>query len=233
MSNPEAMSYLTDGNRVHVILLPSIKEYQIDRVVDLRLPETRESFYQIFHTGKAPAEGDDSAFWRPLGNNISAFWEMIPELIDPFLGGTKEAQGGLTQAIGGYLRARGVAGLIYPSARNDSFAEIKAGQLSRYGGWNFVDYRHSPKPWLRHFVCTVPWQNAVMQGVSVQKPEVGEYAGSLAIEGVRRANQREYEESYGEARQELLAKLEAGPPVVLFLGSFNLDRIDAGIGDLN
>jgi hypothetical protein len=96
MSNPEAMSYLTDGNRVHVILLPSIKEYQIDRVVDLRLPETRESFHQIFHTGKAPAEGDDSAFWRPLGNNISAFWEMIPELIVPFLGGTKEAQGGLT-----------------------------------------------------------------------------------------------------------------------------------------
>lgn len=163
--------------------MPDVQWHEIPSVVDLRQPETRQSFFEVFRTGVQQTmdevELDGGTYYRMGGDNISRFEEMIPELVDPHLGGTDAGNEGLTQAIGDYLRAKGVSGLIYPSARTDSYVEFKNAQMARFGGWNFVDFRGSKrKPHIRNFVMVGPWSQRVMGGVEVQAPDKGDFAGS-------------------------------------------------------
>lgn len=210
---------LRDENLVHVMILPLVQWHEIPDVVDLRLPEVRQAFFDIFRTGAALSDPSQTASYsRPMGDNIHRFEEMIPEFIDPDLGGTDQGQEGITQMIGGYLRNSGTTALIYPSARNDCGVEFRNGKMANHWGWNLVDYRTSkPSLLAAHSVTLGPWQQTGLKGISVQSPVQGEFAGSLAIRGVSSANADLYENQYGEQRRGLLAKLRSGPPVVLLL----------------
>jgi hypothetical protein len=226
MSEPETLKYLTDENLVQVMLLPRVTHHSIDGVVDLRQPDTRRTFFDVFRVGRPPDPSKlKSGFYRPLGDQISDFWQMVPDLVDPHLGGTDEGQGGVTQAIGDYLRLKGVSGLVYPSARTDSYVEFRDGTVTGSGGWNFVDYRNAPKSTDHHFMIVSPWEQRTLQGVQVQSPPQGPFAGSFKISGLREANDARYEASYAEQRRALFERLQAGPPAVLLWGSTNLDVI--------
>jgi hypothetical protein len=66
----------------------------------------------------------------------------------------------------------------------------------------------------------------VVNGIKVQAPTAGTFAGSLKIEGPSAANQSLYDASSAE-RQELVDQVNAGPNSVLLLGSANLDVLAA------
>ncbi len=228
MSDPRAMGYLTDENLVHVIISPHVSRHTIENVVDLREPLTRKSFFNVFRTGRdrvAP-DSDDEIFHRPFGNNIETFAQMLPELLDVNVGGSDHGQGGTTQAIGNYLQCNGMSGLIYPSARADAFVEFHEGEMSRFAGWNYVDYRESETIFGNNVIMS-PWDQKAPPGFVVQSPSEGPYSGSLQTRGVRDFNEQLYENSYGYGRNQLLSKLNAGAPAVVFCGSMNLDLLAA------
>src|SRR6185503_6208124 len=102
-------------------------------------------FFRTFCRGSKDKNAVDFILRCSFGERVSGFYEMIPELINPSLGGAEDGINGSTQAVGCYLRAKGVSGVIYPSARQDSFAVFTNEQLTRWGGWNFVDYRTSSR----------------------------------------------------------------------------------------
>jgi hypothetical protein len=221
---------LTDERVAHVLLLPEVNHYEIAKVVDLRIPQTRDSFFEVFGTGKeievvdgAPA--GSASFWRPLGNNITEFRGMIPELIDPHIGGTSESRG-VTQQIGDYLRAKGVSALIYPSARNDSFAIFEDGRLTNFGGWNLVDFRgSSPDPELCHSVMMAPWHsNSIGPLAFVSAPANDRHAGSFTLDGLTKANEDAYERR-SQGRSQALRQQMHGCEDVVFRGSIRLDEM--------
>ncbi len=228
--DPAALAHLTDDALVHVMLLPTVAHADIDGVADLRLPETRETFFRVFRTGQEPAKDADAFFHRPYGGNIAHFWEMLPDLIAPDKGGADQAAGAVTQMIGAYLRAKGAAGLVFPSARNDSFVQFDDGRMVGFAGWNFVDFRTSPRDALnRHGVVMDPWRQDVLTGVEVERAEHGTHSGSIGLTGLAEANDAHYRAAFGPGREALMEKLRAGPPFAILYGSCNLDRI-AGKG---
>lgn len=223
------LSHLTDESIVHVMLMPEVEWSEIPDVVDLRLPETRESFFRIFRTGSDPKlhkELGAASYLRFEGDNISRFEEMLPEFIDPALGGTTEATEGITQVIGAYLRNSGAAGIVYPSARNDFGVEFLDGEMTGHMGWNFVDYRTSkPSVLAAHSIYMGPWRLNVLEGVHCEAPSTGKFRGSLVSRGVASANYELYESQYGEQRRGLLEKMRSGPPGGVLWGSTNLDEL--------
>jgi len=143
---------------------------QIQRTVDLRLPDVRDWFFRQFSKeqedgsivwmlGKAVArqmpqeirdelERDSvtiiSRFQRRAGiaPPPADFFGMLPTLMNPELGGGTAADGGaILQAIGTWMCRNEVGALIYPSARYDTFVEFKSQVTLDFGGWNLVDYR--------------------------------------------------------------------------------------------
>jgi hypothetical protein len=218
------LSTLTDDTLIHVMLLPLVERTAIPAVVDLRLPATREHFFRLFQVGRTASKG--ASFSRPLGNNISSFFEMLPELIDLAYGGGTDPAGGITQAIGCYLRGNGVSGIVYPSARNDCGANIHRGELMESWGWNFVDLQNAPAA-MKSWVCVSPWQKKVMKDVTVHVPPLGEFAGSFKITGLYKANTDVYEQSYSAERRALLDRINRrlGIKVVLLYGTTNLDAL--------
>ncbi|MGD9982039.1 MAG: hypothetical protein AB7H66_16875 [Hyphomonadaceae bacterium] len=128
-----------------------LKQVAIDNVVDLRLPATQRWFFETFRLG-------DGEFWRkPAGTNAQRFTDMLPTLYDTSLGGNE-----VTDAIGYCLRRMGAAGLIYPSARCNAAAIAENGTLSRWSGFNFVDFRHDSQESLstlpNTFLDQAEWQ---------------------------------------------------------------------------
>jgi hypothetical protein len=216
---------MTDSVCAQVLISPSVDEDKIENIVDLRDFETRESFYECFRIGQQESSGP--SFYRPLGDNISNFPGMIPELINFNLGGTNESTGGVTQAIGDFLRASGANGLIFPSARTDSVVAFDRGQMTDFGGWNFVDFRHSDRnPLVSSYVCLSPWPSEVLSGVRSRFAPGGRFAGSLAIEGVQEANDNLYEASYADGRRALLEELRNSRSMLL-TGTHRLDLLRA------
>jgi hypothetical protein len=225
------LDWLTGESLAHVMVLPIVQWCEIPNVVDLRLPEVRAAFFSIFQTGTEATEhaieiSGVATYSRPYGNNISRFEEMIPEFISPYLGGTDEGTEGVTQNIGAYLRNMGASALIFPSARNDCGVEFKDGTMTNHWGWNLVDFRSSKPSFLSaHTVNVAPWLQTCLAGISIESPNEGQFAGSLAIRGVRSASANLYEAEFGKGRSELMARLQGKPPVTLLRGSDNLDEL--------
>ncbi len=210
------------------MLMPEVEWCEIPNVVDLRLQEVREAFFRIFRTGSLQKfkEGETASYSRLEGDNISRFEEMLPEFIDPALGGTTESTEGITQVIGAYLRNLGAAGLVYPSARNDWGVEFQNGVMTGHMGWNFVDYRSSkPSVLMAHTHVPGPWRQTVLEGVSLEAPSTGKFKGSLVSRGVESANYELYESQYGEQRRGLLERMRSGTPAGVLWGSTNLDDL--------
>lgn len=216
-----------DDVGVDVILLPHLQRVEIDNVVDLRDPQTRASFFDVFAVGQEiDVDASQVQYKRIGGGNIRRFAEMLPELLHPKLGGdATSGSGGLTQSIGDYLRSAGVAGLVYPSARTDTFVEVLNGSVTRFGGWNFVDYRGSEPLARKAFVQAGPWSLVGLDNVSIQAPDAGPYTESFKVTGQAAMNNSIYEES---ASQSLRRAMDAdGKTSLVVWGSTTLDDLAA------
>lgn len=115
-----------------VALETKVEHRVIDRVIDLRLPETQQWFFALFQYG------DGVHLAKPNGGNIHDFVDMLPTLMHPELGGCQ-----VTHAIGSWMRTNRVNALIYPSARSNVALYVVGGELRGSDGWNLIDYRQA------------------------------------------------------------------------------------------
>jgi hypothetical protein len=118
-----------------------ITRERISGVVDLRLPYTAARFTKQI-SGLTFPSGDKRMSCFPLKRPLGDFRRLIPTLLEHHLGGGPA----FCSLAGIYLRKLGVSGLIYPSARVDSFVKVNGNRVVESSGWNFVDYRRSKSP---------------------------------------------------------------------------------------
>jgi hypothetical protein len=123
-----------DKGGILVHLPCEMRHLKLDTVMDLRLPEDREIFYETFYQGVPE-------LMRWPACEPAEFLNMLPHLYWQAMGGTP-----IHEAIGAHLRVQGYDALIYPSARADADVQIRNGELVEYMGFNLVDYRDSPRP---------------------------------------------------------------------------------------
>lgn len=177
---------------------------KIDRVVDLREPNTANWFAQTVSravlTVKSPAMKEPHYFrcW-PRRPPLQHFGQLLPAMLSQELGG-----GALSVAAGILLRRAGANALIFPSARSDSSIDVKNGDWRNARGWNLVDYRDAPPPKPMVVVdVDAAWPSDVglgcgldlvqnlrprkLPGVNVHYDDDGNYRGSFEVDGVARA----------------------------------------------
>ena len=119
---------------VHIATQLKVEEFE--KIIDLRQQETQEWFSQFFK------QGDGGVFYKQTEVLPNDFMGILPALVYPEFGGS-----GVTKSLGSWMRLMGIDALVYPSARSDAGVEYDSnGKLSKYHGWNLVDYRKS------HFV---------------------------------------------------------------------------------
>jgi hypothetical protein len=129
------------GVRFAVQIPLSIYELVLDHVVDLRRLETADWFtHEFIRFGFDVSGRQIPAFLnRP---RVDSFQDLLPTLLNQWIGGGWT----ICRTIGVVFRKLGVNGFVYPSARFDSFVEIRDGEVIDSGGWNYVDYRGSGPP---------------------------------------------------------------------------------------
>jgi hypothetical protein len=151
-----------------------VDQCTIENVIDLRLPGTQKWFFDHFKDG-------DGHFLVKEGGTAREFFDLIPMLLHPALGGTD-----VTHAIGSWMRSSGVNGLVFPSARSDASVTIKNGELVDWRGWNFVDYR-SARSLPATEVTRSPggWPDFLQPGVQLAVASNGELAGSWKAIGLQ------------------------------------------------
>jgi hypothetical protein len=150
-----------------------VTETVLDNVLDLRLPETQRWFFSHFKNG-------DGHFLEKDGGTATEFFDLVPTLMDPALGGTAE-----THAIGSWLRSSGVDALIYPSARSDVSVTVRGGELLNWQGWNLIDYRTAQElPALETTRSLRGWPDFRQPDVRLSVAG-GELTGSWRVDGVQ------------------------------------------------
>ncbi|RYY22216.1 MAG: hypothetical protein EOO04_16330 [Chitinophagaceae bacterium] len=160
----------------------AVKHSEIDNVIDLRLPATRDWFYKKFVIGDGTYFLKDYRFFRQHKDKpqpesregqklviiiqgyhenikttdplIDSFYKMLPALMHLDHGGFYETRG-----IGLWMRKNKVNALIFPSARTNVFVQIENGKLIDHWGWNIVDYRGSGDTTIDQFFDWSPWFN--------------------------------------------------------------------------
>ncbi|MBK8557259.1 MAG: hypothetical protein IPL65_16495 [Lewinellaceae bacterium] len=126
----------------------SISEVSIQKVIDLRLPDTadwfayhltRLRFSDLGITGNQQKR-DIACF--PMGP-VDDFKTLLPILMNAERG---SSFGDATQIAGIWLRKIGADAVVFPSARSNVETIHRDGQLADWYGWNLVDYRGAPPP---------------------------------------------------------------------------------------
>lgn len=170
----------------------------IGDVIDLRIPETRAWFCETFK------KGPDEMYRKPLGQ-INSFYEMLPTLMDPEIGGGHITQAGITHhLIGNWLRLQGVAALIYPSARSDVAVKLEHGAITEFVGWNLVDYRGAEKPNSAGALDVDKWIPGFPDSrihISIPNPTEEALIGSFQVRGVTEFLERHYQDEVTKSRQ--------------------------------
>jgi hypothetical protein len=152
-----------------------VKEVEIDRVIDLRRPDTANWFTsalsqlnwfehlpdpEVFEdvedltkwihiSGYNPAGFDPDKVPQPTGFNAFPFKPVLKSFADLLPALLCQSIGGgrgAPQIAGLWLRTLGVNGLIFPSARCDSRVAVRNGEVVQWSGFNFVDYRNAQSP---------------------------------------------------------------------------------------
>jgi hypothetical protein len=196
-----------------VAIIPTqLVQITFERLIDLRMPNTRQWFVKEFTrlTNIIPKEDtrlQESELLLPVfphAGPLDEFKDLLPTLLAQGPGGER----GKTQAAGSWLRRLGAEALIFPSARADMSVSISHGELQDWYGWNLVDYRGAPPPTVERFVDLSPeWdrypttlKHDLMSGepddnltpvefshVKVLANESGPHAGSLNVTGIELA----------------------------------------------
>lgn len=188
--------------RVVAFPLPVRVIYErIDKVVDLRIPDTADWFARVVSQAVLEVHSpltDKTSYLKcwPLRPPLDNFGQLLPAMLTQELGG-----GVLSVAVGALLRKAGANALVFPSARNDPFLRFRDGKLRRAEGWNLVDYREAPPP-KQLIVLNVDrsWPNNVRLGpgfmlkdgpgpdlfksVTIDYEDSGPRRGSFEVEGI-------------------------------------------------
>lgn len=177
---------------------------KINRVVDLRNPDTADWFAQTVSravlTVNSPVMKEPRYFrcW-PRRPPLQHFGQLLPAMLTQELGG-----GALSVAAGILLRRAGANALIFPSARSDPSIDVENGDWRNAGGWNLVDYRDAPPPKPTAVVdVDAAWPSRVgvgcgldlvqhlplrkLPGVNVYYDDTGNSRGSFWVDGIARA----------------------------------------------
>ena len=127
-----------------------------------------------------------------------AFGELLPTLVEAGPGGAI-----FCQAVGAWMGGKGVAGLVYPSARRDVRFK-KQGDRIRFEGWNFVDYRDAPVTEVDGLFGRLPkWVLPKDIGITIETKGKG-----WEIEGADRGERERFEIK----RQQVLGEIEHNVP---------------------
>ncbi len=105
----------------------SVNLVELKNVFDLRLPNTQKWIIRTLNKCGATLNTHD---------HRTAWADLLAALYNTNLGGRFT-----TDFIGALARNMGAEGLIYPSARCNSFVKIENGLVVDWYGFNFVDYR--------------------------------------------------------------------------------------------
>lgn len=179
-------------NALCVVLPVTIQEARVERVLDLRQPETADWFaYYFSRVVVGPDDSDGVLDWMrccPYRPALDSIEQMLPTLLSQERGG-----GMFGQMVGCWLRKHGVNGLIFPSVRNDPSVELQGGQVVDWRGWNFVDYRDAPEPYFAAFFdISDYWEENVRIGLGLgvgQLPDWDPYF-SVRVEYVKEGHRR-------------------------------------------
>lgn len=173
--HPFTTRFTTEAKPLYVTLPMRVSEAEIDRVIDLRRPDTANWFAaslsqlnwsDFLPDPKVFEQTEDRSGWihisgyNPSGYDPSKFQQPTDFIAFPFkpplnsFGHLLPAL--LCQSIGGgrgaaqiaglWLRKLGVNGLIFPSARSDSRVLVQDGEVVEWSGFNLVDYRNAQPP---------------------------------------------------------------------------------------
>ena len=125
------------------ISLPlAIEKIEIKNVIDLRLIEVQEWFYEQFTRlehdigmrGHTDTESGNT-FRTVKFHKPRDFVDLIPTLVMPGIGGSS-----FHQAVGGWLRSHAVHALIYPSARCDAYIKKIHNTANGYKDYEFYGW---------------------------------------------------------------------------------------------
>lgn len=182
----------------------TVSRHQVPRTIDLRFPDVREWFYVTF---RIPSDLSDSQpvptipsvsptiarscfrFEDGIAPVPNSFWDMLPTLINPDLGGGSTADtGSVLLMIGHWMRQHDIAALVFPSARCDSAVVFEGSEMSGWQGWNLVDFRASPPFRGASMTTFVPnpwaWVN-LPAGVRLHvSPAHSPFDGSFMVENI-------------------------------------------------
>jgi hypothetical protein len=152
-----------------------VDECTIENVIDLRWPDVQQWFFDQFKNG-------DGVFLTKKGGTARQFYDMVPTLMHPRLGGTN-----VTHAIGSWMRSSGVNGLVFPSARSNTSVTICAGaKLLDWNGWNFLDYRTARNlPATEITTSEGGWPDFVQTGAQLAVASDDYHRGSWEVVGIQ------------------------------------------------
>jgi hypothetical protein len=166
---------------------------ELSRIIDLRDPETQEWFVDTFVAlelaGEADRARDSGVKFGPKAP-VESFGDLLPAIVGLETGGGRI----FSQAIGHWLRDRGANGLIFPSARSNTFNRVRDGRPTEWGGWNFVYYANAEPPVpLELFGRMSTWRDPDHDHIHVKYSPAGEDRGSFSIRGPREYNLLEFD----------------------------------------
>lgn len=179
----------------HVELPLSVNHVRFQRLVDLRVPRVAEWFtHNLTRLCWVSHDGTETPAF-PKKPPLNQFVDLLPTLAVQGLGGGN----GATRIAGQWLRSLGADALVYPSARSNSFVEVRDGDVTTFYGWNLVDYRGADPARLRSFDLTSAWIEQVSNevdeppmalygDVALQRKGSGSSEGSWSWQNLEQAN---------------------------------------------
>lgn len=201
----------------------TVARHVIEGTFDLRFPSSREWFYEYFSaSADTHRQALSSSSQLPIATTTALsrfttrhelprrrrnFWEMLPTLLNPDLGGGDPLSTGSTiLTVANHLQQHGVSAFIYPSARSDVTVAFEHGHLIAFSGWNLVDYRGLSSTRSAPAVSvmdTSPWcWERLPQDVTIAVPHKGsDIDGGFAIEGLVDYSGMHYVQQTRAARQ--------------------------------
>lgn len=159
----------------HMFVLETrVDSLTINKVIDLRLPDTQKWFFEYFKSG-------DGNFLAKEAGSVCDFFDLIPTLMHPRLGGSD-----VTHAVGSWMRNAGVDALVFPSARSDASVTLSEGKAVNWSGWNLLDYRTAKfLPVLEKTNSAGGWPDFLQPGAKLEVASRGQLAGSWRVTGVQ------------------------------------------------
>lgn len=177
------------GPRTGKVLPLEVHHYEVDRVVDLRLPKTQAWFVDHFGALEVDAGCRNEFNICTAKHRPGGFKELLPTLLNPLPGGSA-----FHQAVGAWLRNNGAFGFVFPSARRNGCVEVNGEDIRRSDGWNFVLYHGAPRVRAPALFGVEPkWLLDRDVGVEIEDWQQGDSQVSWKLGGLEQGERRRYD----------------------------------------